>query len=431
MLEFGLHYVYSSRDNDIVQRRTEVPMAELLIRAAMNDHLVVSDLLAPSTGPRLVTRRPPIDQLVADAHVAEARPNLADFARGAGVPYLVDPDTPFLQTGVAAGDRWAELPFAQADPVAPDDVDVARLVSQVVEFQLDKDATSIIPPYFYASSPTDPWFVLSLCLLEETAAYLRQNQVRLPILPVLCAQLQSFGNHLHWPAGLDRFVDTVKGVGGPSAALCLSPAGNGEDGYGKVQRLFDAGRRVRASGLRTIVWRQGIYGPGLVAAGLDGYECGIGTGEQTNIPRQQFSRKPHDDGGRGGGGGAGIFIETLGRSVPRRVGQLLLGDTAMRPKVMCDDEGCCPSVAATLDKPREHAVRTRARLLAGLTEQPATRWRLNHVAREATLAATLGTQANRVLEAEGATERIKTRNLEAMSQVAAELAEGEATSRIA
>lgn len=431
MIDFIPHDMYDSTADDRVHPRIEVPMAELLIRAAMNDHLVVGDLLAPATGPRLVSRRPPIDQLVADAHVAEARPSLADVAQAAGVPYLVDPDTPFLQTGVAADDRWAQLPFGQAGPVAPSAVDAARLVAQVVEFQLDKGATRIIPPYFYASSHSDPWFELSLALIEETAAYLRRNDVRLPVLPVLCAQLQSFGNHLHWSDGLDRFVDRVKEIGCSSAALCLSPAGNGDDGYGKVQRLFDAGRRVRSGGLRTIAWRQGIYGPGLVAAGLDGYECGIGTGEQTNIPRQQSSRKPRDDNGHSGGGGAGIFIETLGRSVPRRVGQILLGDTAMRPKVMCDDEGCCPTVAATLDKPREHAVRTRARLLAGLVDQPATRWRLNYVAREATLAATLGTQANRVLEAEGASERIKIRNLEALAQVAGELAEEEATSRTA
>ena len=53
------------------------------------------------------------------------------------------------------------------------------------------------------------------------------------------------------------------------------------------------------------------------------------------------------------------------------------------------------------------------------------------MAREATLAATLAIQANRVLEAEGVKEQIKTRNLEALAQVASELAEGEATSRIA
>jgi hypothetical protein len=405
-------------------------MAELLIRAAMNDHLVVSDLLAPATGPRLVRPRPPIDQLVADAHVAEARPILSDAAQGAGVPFLVDPNTPFLQTRVADDDRWAQLPFAQADPVASNAVDTARLVTEVVEFQLDKGATTIIPPYFYASSPTDPWFILSLRLVDQTAEFMRENDVQLPMLPVLCAQLQSFGNRLLWSVGLDRFVDRVTGVDASSVALCFSPVGSGEDGYGKVRRLFDATRHVKDGGLRAIVWRQGIYGPGLVAAGLDGYECGIGTGEQTNIPRQQSSRKPRDDRGHSGGG-SGIFIETLGRSVPRRVGQTLLGDTAVRPKVMCDDEGCCPTVTATLDKPREHAVRSRARILSGLVEQPASRWRLNHIAREATLAATLAMQANRVLEAEGVKGRIKVRNLEALAQVAAELAEGEATSRIA
>src|ERR1700677_1542321 len=93
-------------------RTTEVQMAELLIRASMNDHLVVSDLLAPAAASGLARRRPPIDQLVADAHVAEARPMLSEVAQSAGVPYLVDPNTPFLQTEVADDDRWAELPFA-------------------------------------------------------------------------------------------------------------------------------------------------------------------------------------------------------------------------------------------------------------------------------------------------------------------------------
>ena len=76
-------------------------------------------------------------------------------------------------------------------------------------------------------------------------------------------------------------------------------------------------------------------------------------------------------------------------------------------------------------------MRSRAPLLSGLVEQPASRWRLNHIAREALLAATLATQANRVLEAEGVKERIKVRNLEALAQAIADLAEGAATSRIA
>jgi hypothetical protein len=404
-------------------------MSELLIRASMSDHLVVSDLLKPATVPQVGRRRTPIDMLVADAHVAAARPSLSDAAQGAGVPFLVDPNTPLLQSLVAEDDKWAKLPFAEARALRADEIEVERLVASVVEFQLDRGATRIIPPYFYASGPTDPWFALSLRLVDETQDHLAANGVRLELQPVLCGQLQAFGSHLQWGSGVDRFVDRLKGADVSSAALCFSPAGDGKDGYGKVRRLFDTARHVKEGGLHTIAWRQGIYGPGLVAAGLDGYECGMGTGEQTNVSRQQSSRKPREK-GHSGGGGSGIYIETLGRSVPRKVGQTLLGDTAMRAKVMCDDEGCCPSVSATLDRPREHAVRTRARLLTELSEQPARRWRLNHVAREATLAATLAGQANRVLEAEGIKQEIRFRNLEALAQVASELAEGEDVRRV-
>jgi len=406
-------------------------MAELLIRAAMNDHLVVSDLLAAENRPRLTARRPPIAQLVADAHVAEARPQLAELAQGAGVPYLVDPNTPLLQSEVDPNDRWVQLSFGDTSALEVSDIDRGRLVAEVVDFQVDKNATTIIPPYFYSSSPNDPWFALSINLIRQTAEYLSANDIRLPVLPIMCAQLQSFGNELNWSAGVDRFVATVIDLDLGMMALCFSPSGDGKDGYGKVRHLFDTARRTKVGELRVVAWHQGIYGPGLVAAGLDGYECGMGTGEQSNVARQQSSRKPRQDASRGGGGGTGIYIETLGRSVPRRVGQILLGETSMRAKVMCEDEGCCPSVSATLDHPRHHAVRSRARFLAKLAEQPHDHWRLNHIAREATSAVTIANQANRVLEREKVKGRIRTSNLQAIAEVASFLAEGEADRRSA
>jgi hypothetical protein len=406
-------------------------MAELLIRAAMNDHVVIGDLLAPGAGPRLASRRPLVSELVADAHVAEARPVLAQHARAAGIPYVVDPDTTFLQSEVDPEDRWAQLPFAQAAELTPGDVRLDDLVMAAVEFEVDKGATVVIPPYFYASSPGDPWFSLTLRAVTRTVAYMNDAGIHLPVLAVLCAQLQSFGPPTAWSAGIDRFAIHVRDAGATAMALCLSPAGAGIDGYGKVMRLVDAAHRAKEHGLRVIAWRQGVYGPTLVATGLDGYECGMGTGEQTNVARRQSSRKPREEGTSTSGGGGGIYIETLGRSVPRRVGQVLLGDVAMRPKVMCDDESCCPSVATTLDSSRHHAVRTRARMLSELAEQPHMRWRLNHIARTAAAAVTLAAQANRVLAAQGIKERIKARNLEALAKVARHLAEDEPGSRIA
>jgi hypothetical protein len=102
-------------------------MSELAIRAAMNDHLVLGDLLTPRPGPRLASR-PVASQLVADAHVASARPVLAELARDAGIPYVVDPDTVLLQSDVAVGDRWVQLPYGVADALVPAQIRVGELV---------------------------------------------------------------------------------------------------------------------------------------------------------------------------------------------------------------------------------------------------------------------------------------------------------------
>lgn len=428
MLHYVLPYVQDHAIKNDNESRSE--LAHLLIRASMNDHLVVSDLLAPAATPLISPRRSTIDQLVADAHVAEARPTLSDSAQAAGIPYIVDPNTPLIQTPVAFEDKWAKLPFASADAVAPTAVDLERLVAETVDFQLDKGATSIVAPYFYASSPTDPWFDVSLRAIEATVRHLTDQNIRLTVLPIFCAQLQTFGNHVAWHTGVDRFVDRVAEFELTTAALCVSPAGAGNDSYGKLHRLFHLARHVKERGVVTYAWRQGIYGPGLVAAGLDGYECGMGTNEQTNVVGQQASRKPRAK-KAGGGGGHGIFLEPLGRSVPRKVGLALLGDPAMRPKVLCDDEGCCSTVTATIDHSREHAIRTRARLLAQITDQPAERWRLNHISKEATVASALAGQANSVLASHDIRDRIQTRNLDALARVTAELAEQSGGGQIA
>lgn len=48
-------------------------MAQLLIRPSLNDHQVIADLLAPPPMPTIRRSRPPIAQLVADAHIAVQR----------------------------------------------------------------------------------------------------------------------------------------------------------------------------------------------------------------------------------------------------------------------------------------------------------------------------------------------------------------------
>lgn len=400
-------------------------MSELLIRPGPNDHEIIQDLLAPGGAAVFLPRaRPLIDRLVLDAHVAKARPEFAEAANAAGVPVLVDPLTPFWQGELREQDKWVQLPFGRADKLDVSDFSNAlateTLVAQVVDFQMECGATTIIPPYPYVTSPADPFFDLALGLIRVTARYMRQGGLALPVLPVLCAQLKGFGAERTWSAGIDRFTNVALDLGPEAIGVCMSPAGAGDDSYNKVLRLFASTRRVKQTGARVVAWRQGIYGPGLVAAGLDGYETGIGTRELCNVSSSIASRKPPKPGQkRGGGGVPGIYLEPLHRSVSSRVGETLLGHRSMRPKLMCDDERCCPNGAAsTLDRRRQHAVRTRAREMAALEDLPHTSWRLHQIAKDARAAADLAVQANEVLRDGGIPEKIGTSGYDALARVA-------------
>lgn len=400
-------------------------MPELLIRPGTNDHEVIRDLLTPGAGTVLLPRtRPLIDRLVLDAHVARARPDFAEAARHAGVPVLVDPLTVFWQGELREADKWSQLPFGRARQLQPDELANRfrreKLTADTVNFQIEMGATAVVPPYTYASSPSDPYFEVGLEMLRSTSRYLARNGIALPVIPVFCAQLQSFGPEKAWNEGIDRFVSVAVDLGPEAIAVCLSPVGAlNKDSYNKVFRLFAATRRVKWTGTRVFAWRQGIYGPGLVAAGIDGYETGIGTREQTNLAQTISSRKPPKPGKKPtGGAGPGIYLEPLRRSVVSKVGETLLGHRSMRPKLMCDDERCCPNGAAsTLDQRRHHAVRSRSRELAAIEHQPHISWRLHQISKDARSAAALAVQANAVLKEAKIKERIGVPGYEALAEV--------------
>jgi hypothetical protein len=410
--------------------------AELLIRPGRNDHLVLQDLLAPGGAAVLLPNRPLVSRLVLDAHLARRRPDLPEAAAAAGTGVLIDPLTPLWQGELRPEDPWSKLSFGEARGLSPSDFAHDRrdaVVASVVDFQLAHGATAIIPPYTYAQSPLDPWFEIALDFIRRTARYMRNEGVHLPLVPVLCAQLKGFGRERTWRLGADRFLHVALDVGPQLIALCLSPTGGPRDSYGKILRLFLTARRFKSTGCRVVAWRQGIYGPALVAAGLDGYETGIGTREQSNVAGMISSRKPKPAGKkrRGSGGLPGVYLEPLGRSVPSPIAETLLGSRAMRPKVMCDDERCCPDGAgSTLDHRAPHAVRTRARQLAELDAQPAP-WRLHQIVKSARSAAALAAQANRVLAEAGFPDRLRAEAMQSLAQVAEFLGQSDATSRAA
>lgn len=396
---------------------------ELVIRPGPNDHEVVADLMAPGgAGVLLPNSRPMIGRLVIDAHTALQRPQFAAAAAESGVPLLIDPLTPLWHGLLREDDRWSKLPFGQTERLdAASLSDVKRreqLVAQAAEFQVANGATAVIPPYPYVAGPDDPWFEWALDMIRLTARWLRHEGIALPLAPILCARLQSFAPARSWRRGLDRFARTALDVGPQFLGLCLSPV-MADDSYRKLLGLFDAGMRLRSHGAPVIGWRQGLYGPGLVAAGLDGYETGIGTREGCNISSTVSNRKPPKPGKkRSGGGVPGIFVEPLGRSISSRASDVLVAHDSLRVKIMCDDQRCCPKGAAsTRDHRREHAVRSRARGLANLDALPHPIWRLHQVTKDAHEASTLAEQANRVLESAGLEERISPQGMVSLARV--------------
>jgi hypothetical protein len=401
--------------------------SELVIRPGRNDTGVVADLLAPGGAViYLPNGRPVIDRLVVDAHLAPGRPEFAAAAHQAGVPVVVDPLTHLWQGELRGEDEWANLPFGQAAPLRPDDFATSaaldRAVAAVVEFQLEHRATAIVPPYVYVSSPTDAWFERALELMRATGRYMSSNRISLPVIPLLCGSLQLFAAPAAWPVGLDRFALTALDLGPQAFGLCVSPI-TASDSYSKVQLLFGAFEHLRGGfGRPVLAWRQGFYGPGLVAAGAAGYETGIATGEFCNVPASIRSRRPRDKGKGGGGSGPGIYVDPLGRTLPSGMGVELLGHQQFRAKIVCNDVRCCPHGAqSTIQHRRPHAIRTRARALAALDALPHRTWRLHQIAKGARAAVTLATQANRILDGGNSDRSIATRGMESLAQIAQHL----------
>jgi hypothetical protein len=395
-------------------------MPELLIRPSIGDHKVLADLLAPSP----VGDARPIDRLVLNAQDAARRDELLEAARRSGTPVIVDPLTMLLQGEIDPQDPWVcDVPFGRADAVADDVLTnpfaLDELIANVVEFQVDRGATAIVAPYFYASDPESPAFAASLAAIGRTARRMRTDGVALPLIIVLCAQLRSFARRPGWQGALDRFAAAAVDIGPQAIGLHFSPVGDGGESYAKLLDLIVAAQHLRSAGAPVIAWRQGAYGPALVAAGLDGYECGMGIGEHANVRNFITTRKPREKDSTPFAA-QGIYIHALRRSVPPTVARVLLNDRRLRGRLICDSVRCCPRGADSMldSKGRRHAVRARARDLQELAEIPNPAWRLNHIAKQAASSYVTATKANEILATTDLPNRIKTEGYAALEQVA-------------
>src|SRR5260370_17648393 len=136
--------------------------SELIIRPGANDQQVIAELLSPGPTSTLPMWGPPISRIVVDAHLVARLPLIADAAAAVGIPYLIDPDTHYLQTDLRPTDAWAKLPFGQAHTVNPSDLATSDarddLVDRTVSFQVEAGATPPFSPCPISRGSPAPWF---------------------------------------------------------------------------------------------------------------------------------------------------------------------------------------------------------------------------------------------------------------------------------
>jgi len=381
-------------------------VADLSIRPAHNDQRVLADLIASSTGGWSGRGKPVVQRLILDAAVAIKQPQLAKDAAAAGIPVVVDPMTYLLQYETPADHPWSSLSFGAAKAVSSSAFESAgskrALVRDVVEFQLARGASAIVPPYFYARDPKDPVFTHGLNAIRETRRFMDEAGLKMPLLPVLCGRVDAFTHPESWPQGLDWFVERATAHGAESIAIQLSPLGDAGDSYAKLLYAFQTVQRVVKTGLRSHLWRQGAFGPAFVAAGASGFETGLQWGNKSDLSSVASNRRPvaHSASEKHGGGGGQYFLPALNRWIIGKQADALNSHSATRDLMVCDDPVNCCSAGYEASRPirREHAVRAQARSLARLTAMPPlVSWRMHQVSMDAAHGVDLIDRMNKVL----------------------------------
>ncbi len=399
---------------------------DLLVRAGRNDHTVIDHFLTPSSA-GIFGASQPVDAVVADATVAVARPQLRRITSDAGVPYVIDPVTPLLQSEQPADDNWASLPFAQTEPLLITDLNeylLDEIIEKVISFQREAGATHLIPPYLYSNKRDDPWWRANLALLHRTGAYLAAHNIDSPVIPVLAVSLRAYGPAQTWDRGLDSYLRATKDLNTESVALSWSWNDPAHSKDAMLSLLLGATSHA-ASVTSVVGWRSGTYGLAMAAAGAGGYETGIGSREYLHYVQLAQSKRPKpprpDDEPRLP---AYVYVSEFGRSVQRRAAKALLHDPRIAGSLVCSPENfCCLGGAdSMIENWREHTVRERRRELNQLAAMPSgTAWRMHHIEQRAERAHTLAVTANEILTNASVDVRMPVDTFASLRRVAAAL----------
>lgn len=358
-------------------------MPELVLRGRHNDHTVLAELLGahglPLREGRLLRR------VVVDGPVAARQPAFARAASDSGTQLLIDPMTSLLADVQAADDSWAKLPYATHEAVPASTMQrpswQKRLAEQVVEFQVDRGATAIIPPYIHLPAATGALADAQRGLWRATADVLAVAGSQYPVLPVLSVDRHPIAmNRTEWEAGLGRLLRAADDIATEPIGLALS--GSSRPTSHSLFKSAEIWRRSIAI-TPTIAWQAGDMGSLAVALGASGYETGMCGAERCNAMSQMRNRRP--TAGPSGPRWFGAYVDVLGNSITKSAVETMSRVRQLQGDLGCLDITCCPHGFASMlgTGRRQHAARRRLYDLAELAAITAPGWKLHHLQQRA------------------------------------------------
>ena len=385
-------------------------MAELLIRAGTQDAALITRVLI---GPPVL--RP--NRVVVDAHTPLARPLVVDAAVKAGVPFLVDPQTYFLQDYQHSADAWALLPYGDPAKLVPADLlrggAADRLAAAVIDHQLACGATMIIAPYVHIEASADGWARVQIALWRATQRHVRAAGLSLPLIALVAVGWRLV-DPATWADVLDPLQDELRRLAPAEIALAASKIDQGAHPEERLNHLVATVRRLKGTA-PVLAWNQGALGEAAVAAGAAGYETGIAWRDRCDIRSAMTSRRTLDDGPRSA---RPVYIDGLRRSLPKKSVAALLHDRSVATDLICLDLSCCPDGRdGLLTDQRGHAIGARLRSLATLAAPSQEAWRWNTLAMAARTGIDLADRIN-IVASRGGITRVDSSALRATLAVA-------------
>lgn len=291
---------------------------------------------------------------------------------------LVDPETYYLQDVQHPGDRWAALPFARPGVMTPSELTrtVQReIVEGAIDHQIRCGATHLIIPYVHIKMADDGWTEKQIGLYRTTRALLNEHGIALPTVAVVDLSWRLLERRT-WPEALLPLLGEIATAGFDEIGLAGSNVDGGVHPDDRAKSLLASVRRAGRTA-PVIAWNQGLLGELCVAAGAIGYGTGIGWREKWDAAARMRDRRVLRE--PGPMAPRPVYIGKLGRSIPKKTLQDLVGRRGIGPDLPCPPGGCCRDGASgLLADARGHTLYARVASLRQLAETD-RRFRWSHL----------------------------------------------------